>query len=235
MAITKDADSNGGVLSDTSLTVAHTCGATADFLLVAVSTFDTEFGGSPQTPTVTYNSVSMDQEATIVYNTDQRLTLFSLVDPDTGSSHNIVASLSGDADEIDLAAVSFIGVDGTTPLGTPVTEDAGGVTTVDNDVSSETGDLVVDAVACYNPNNLAIGSGQTEVSKHDGGSSLDTVVMSTEAGASTVTMSWDVDSSENFGHVVVNMNAASGGSPKLVVSNRRRLNRIDSIHTQIRN
>ena len=209
MAIAFDAGSQGDSGSATSLTVSHTCTGSDRILLVSVGTWDGV--GVPVVPTVTYNAVSMTQVATLLFGSsgDQRLTMFRLVAPATGAN-NIVVSASS-ASDIVMAATSYTGVDQTTPLGTPGTDTSPSDTEVTQALTSETGDLVIDCVAWYNQS-ITVGSGQTARVTNDNGASLDSVAMSDEAGATSVTMSWSWTTGEWAAQIAANMNAASAGS-----------------------
>ena len=85
--------------------------------------------------------------------------------------------------DVFIGVTTWTGVDQTTPLGTFVSASAVGGTTLTVDVTSATGELVHDTAFCEGDCSAA-GAGQTERWKIDRGGG------STEAGASTVTMSW---------------------------------------------
>jgi hypothetical protein len=174
-------------------------------LLVAAESWD---GGSndPETPTCTYDSVSMTQFGTRRYG-DSRITFFGLGNPSSGTN-NIVLTWSETQSDANMTAVSYTGVDQTTPFdtgGVQIDDSTGGVSV---DVTSETGDLVVDAVGWYEETET-IGSGQTERAFRDGASAYDSIKQGEEDGASTVTMSHTFSPSV-FNHCViaVNMNQA---------------------------
>src|SRR5262249_11294603 len=91
-------------------------------------------------------------------------------------------------------AVSFTGVDQGTPVGTPATNNGfteGTASTPSVDVSAAPNDVVVDMLWSTCCNVVAVGEGQTQqVNQNDGGTTGQTVAMSTKPGATTVTMSW---------------------------------------------
>jgi len=169
VAIAFDASSSGET-NGTSLNVSHTCTGANRVLYVAVDTWDGV--GVPIIPTVTYDSVSMTQLSTIIYGSgnDQRLTLFRLVAPSTGTD-NITVSTSGTSDIV-VAAISLTGVSQSDPEDTPGQASSPSDTEVTQDVSSATGDLVIDCVAWYNQT-ITVGSGQTARVTNDQGSSYD--------------------------------------------------------------
>ena|SRR3990167_984727 len=209
MAIAVDATSQGEIASGTSLTVAHTCTGSNRALYVAV----TAFFSPPPTVTATYAGVAMTQKASTLFGSGdaERITLLELVAPATGAN-NIVVTASGTA-EIVLAALSLTGVDQTTPSGVGTTVATDGVTSTSLVKVSETDDLVLDAVAWYNQT-ITVGAGQTQQVLNNNGASMDSIAISTEPGAASVTMSWSWAASENPGQCAININqaAADGAS-----------------------
>lgn len=103
---------------------------------------------------------------------------------------NIVVTLADVHAILLTGAVDFTGVDQTTPFGTPATA-TGTAATITVNISSATGELVVDAVKSFRTGNTALspGANQTEHVDINSGAT-DSHAVSTEAGAATVTMSW---------------------------------------------
>lgn len=104
MAIAIDATSSGiNTLSQTSLTVAHTCTGTNLCLIVAVNVSVNTITG------VTYNGVAMTQVGTVNQSGgNENNYLFGLLNPATGT-HNIIATYSGMSTG-GLAGASYAGV-----------------------------------------------------------------------------------------------------------------------------
>jgi hypothetical protein len=202
-----DATSQGETASGTSLTIAHTCSGSDRLLEVAAATF-TSGAGDPPLPTATYAGVAMQQKTNTLFGAanDERITLFELVAPATGAN-NIVVSASP-ATEIVLVGLSLTDNDQATPSGTATATAPDGVTSVSQNVASEAGDLALDVVGFYNAT-LTVGAGQTQRVYNNNGASFESVALSTEPGAATVTMSESFAASENPGHIVVNLNAAA--------------------------
>ena|SRR3990167_1611854 len=208
MAIAIDATSQGEVASGTSLTVSHTCSGADRLLLVAVSEF---FSPTPALSTATYAGVAMTRVGTILFGSvnAERATLFSLAAPATGAN-NIVVTAGQAATEIVLAATSWTGVDQTTPLDTAGTTAPDNVTSVSQAIASAVDDLVVDMVGWYNQT-ITVGAGQTLRVENNNAATVNSVAVSTEPGAASVTMSWSWAAAEYPGHIAVNMNAAAAG------------------------
>ncbi len=218
MAIAFDAASQGTVSSGTSLTVSHTCTGASRVLMVGVDTFDLGEDNGPQNPTLTYDTIALTSLVNTTYTPDGsgRITLYRLTAP-TELADDIVVTLTGDSDEIVLGATSYTGVDQTTPNDTAAAVFVTDATVITQDISSETGDLVIDFVSWYNQT-ITIGSGQTARVENDGGSTNDSLFGSSEPGAGTVTMSWSWSGNERAGQVAVNLNAVGDQilSPALV-------------------
>jgi hypothetical protein len=119
---------------------------------------------------------------------------FGLKNPATGA-HNIVGTISGANDGVTVTAVSYTGVDQTTPIGTVVTADSGAGTSASASitVSSAAGELVLGGIIIGNAaTSITIGAGQTQrsaanliVSNGEHDNRIDE-----EAGAASVTHSW---------------------------------------------
>ncbi len=181
------ATSNTGPPS--SLSWSHICSGANRLLTVGVHWVSS--GGAVSVSGVTYNGVAMSSVG-VVNNGDVFTQLFRLVAPATGSN-TIAITMTGAVDQtLTGGGVSFTGVDQTTPLGTWASA-TGNSQTASVNVSSATDDIVVDHVSDASLA-LSVGAGQTErynVSD-DGGTAVPGGAGSTEAGATTVTMSWSI-------------------------------------------
>jgi hypothetical protein len=193
MAIAFDAASSDRTDGATSLTFSHTCTGSDRLLIVALCV---QSGAS--SPTATYNGTSMTLVDSIT-STWVHTYMFRLIAPTTGAN-NVALSWTGSDAAIGLAT-SYTGVDQTTPLGTSATA-SGTSTAVTVDVSSASGELVVDAVA-YDQNcggqTITVGASQTERLNILTVSACGiTAGMSTESGAGATTMSWTGSDSQNW-------------------------------------
>jgi hypothetical protein len=171
---------------------------------------------SARTPfdTFTYNALGMTligQAGSIPY-----ATAYKYVAPATGS-HTLAFdhSSQGSANFL-LVGVPTDGVDQTTPNDAAVTATGTASSAATLNVSSATGDLVLDGV-CFDtlgsPNDCLVGAGQTVIVKQDTvGSTNVACGTSQENGAGTVTMSWTGDSgTPNWAQIGFNVNAATAG------------------------
>ena len=119
---------------------------------------------------------------------------WSLVAPATGSATGYV-SWGSNQDETAVGFTSYTDVDQTTPHGTQATNTGTTDKLPTVDVTSAVGELVTDV--CWHVNQagdttgITAGAGQTSRVEIDqvGGSSFESLIMSEEAGAATVTMS----------------------------------------------
>lgn len=198
------------------LTFAHTTAGSDRILIVAVGIFSTQV----TVLGVTYNAVAMTSIASIRTG-GAFLELWQLVAPAIGTN-NVEVTLSDPPDRSQaVGAMSFTGVDQSTPLGTPV---SGGGTGSDNltslIVASAVADLVIDGVA-EQPDGafgtLTVGAGQTERYKEPNPGNRVRTSGSTEPGAASVTMSWTFTGSLDHSHIAVNLKSALSASDVNIV------------------
>jgi hypothetical protein len=189
--------------SPTSLTWSHTVTGTNPYLFVVVGM---DLAAADSVTGVTYNGVPMTQLGFLDYFIGYEY-LYGLVGPATGTN-NVVVSTSTDQANVKGSAVSYTGVNQSTPVGSPVTHSARGldgsfaITTTTT--LSMTGQLVVDFAGMedqdpnYNPTMIADVS-QTVRSQHltefgtSGGDSIE-LGISEKAGGASVTFSWSFGS-----------------------------------------
>lgn len=208
-------DTGGSVTADytTTGTVAPTGD---DLMILAVQVNIRSSSNDPET--CVYDPSGSATELTLVglyeeSGTGYDLAIYRLMDSDIakGVAKNFQFTSVGSARQGFIVAV-FSGVDQTTPLGTPVTEDESvGDSVVSNSISSASGDLVVDAVLSTGRSFTGLGAGQTEVETESVASTAAHVRMSTEPGDTSVTMSHTLDNTTAFYHWLANLNAAAGG------------------------
>jgi hypothetical protein len=138
-----------------------------------------------------------------------------LLAPTTGSALTIAVTLTGSVNIIEGFGVSYTGVNQTTPTGTPAGA-TGASTAPSVNVTSAASELVVDVVGAKADDateTLVVGASQTsrgEEGSSDGGTVFVYGGVSEEAGAASVTMSWDMSPNNN--------NWAIAGSPLKPVS-----------------
>jgi hypothetical protein len=142
----------------------------------------------------------MTSYANVTRGGTQRLNIFRLIAPATGTNDVVVTTSA--SSPFSAGIVSYTGVDPTVPLGTSANA-TGGSGTPTVDVTSASGELVFDYL-CMDDGNTTIptmtpGAGQTSrvnFTTTTGFPGFDrNVSSSTEAGAATVTMSYpDSDS-----------------------------------------
>lgn len=138
--------------------------------------------------------------------------MWYLKNPPTGTN-TISVTFSSSIGELAAGAVSYTGVDLTSPLGISQTA-TGNSTTPTVNVTSASGELVVDVVGidATNSSTFSPGAGQTTQflanapSRQKGASSA-------EPGGSSVTMSWTSSTSNGWGIVAVPLKPAGGATP----------------------
>ena len=183
------AQSNGG-----SVIFSHTVGAGSNKILIVGVSID-QTTTATVVNTVTYGGTAMTRvgDTTGVVNT-MRISLWQLVNPPSGSA-NVIVTPSTNNTAFIVGAVSYFGVNQTTPLGTFV-QATGGSGSPTVNATSATNDLVVDVVSVGGAllgNSLTGGAGQSERYNVNtavllGGGMIG--ASSTKPGAATVTMSW---------------------------------------------
>jgi hypothetical protein len=194
-----------------SITIGSLC--TTDLIIVVsvvthsnIDVSDMTIGGSAAT--------FIDGHATVA----RRISMWYRVGVSPGAN-TISMNFSGGANTVRASARSFCGVNQTTPIGTPAKVESTG-TSASVNVSSATGELVIDAIVARNPGTLTLtvgGGGQVE----DLNISVDPYqAESHKAGAGTVTMSWALSESQDWHQIGVSLKPAAapaGGTRRRVV------------------
>jgi hypothetical protein len=150
----------------------------------------------------------------------QGAAIFVIANPDSGT-HDVVISTDfiSSSDYILGTVRTYSGVDTTTPTSGGTSTTAGAANSISLNVSSATGDLVVDAVSVNAAiTNLTVGASQTERANfnYDGAANGTHHGTSEEAGATTTTMSWSwTTNSSRIGIAGVNLKAAGGAAPNI--------------------
>lgn len=197
MAIAFDAASEAGTPAyATSLSWSHTCTGDNRILIVGLSFFLTVTDVA-----VTYNGVAMTLVDNAVGGNGGKPWMFRLVAPATGS--NTIAASWTTSSSCAGGGMSFTGVSQSAPLGTAA-KNTGASTTPTVDVTSASGELVVDVVSNANAGGApSVGADQTERYNQLGSGTNNVYgAGSHEAGAATTTMSWTIVST-NWGIVAV--------------------------------
>jgi len=188
------------------------CGAGSDrFLVVGI-----EMQDSGSVDSITYNTVAM----TLVDSKNdgsaaRKVIMYGLVAPATGSN-TLTVNLNDTWSRTCIAAVPFSGVHQTTPLGTAVLKNNADSGEPSVTVSSAVGELVIDAVMAKNDFasvTLTVDASQTQ-QVLEGGDTFNVVLgMSTEVGATSVSMDWIVSNEETWAGIAVPIKpiAAAGG------------------------
>ena len=219
MAIAFDAVSNSGEQTDPTnpLTFSHTCTGSDLVLLVFPLTRDGE-SGDGAISAITYNGVSMTQEATRDSLVDTYGEVWSLTNPATGANDvSITFVSSGTARRHRSIAISYTGVDQSTSVEASNTA-TGNSTTPSVSVTTLTDNaMVVDGVVVDDfpdSGTLAADGSQTERlninwtgTKHDGSSE------EAQPTAGATSMDWMVTSANDWVILAVALKpvAAAGG------------------------
>ena len=209
----------------TSTSFSHTSSGTNPCLILVVTFSDDAGGVTASGSGATFNGDNL----AFIGGTDASVTdagsgtrlhteIWGLLNPDEGtftcqfSFANEVAPLS-----IAIQAYTLAGVDGTTPIGTGV-KATGTDDTPTVDATSQTDGLVIDALIVPSAvTSMSVGAGQTERMNTDA-FSVGRHGSSTEAGAASVTMSWTLNTAEDWAIAAVPVNPLSAPPAALSIS-----------------
>lgn len=192
----------------TSLTESgYTPAAGSNRLVVAILALNRDGAGNPSGFSATFGGTSMTLEDSQMSG-NGGVVVFSIKEASFPSTPaNVVANWTGACGGV-LIVYTILDADQTTPFGTWA-KATGSSTTPSVNVTSEVGDLVIDAVAMVAlvADTFTVGAGQTEIaSVHNGGGSVIRGASSYESGAASVTMSWTNTSSFSWAIMGVTVN-----------------------------
>lgn len=191
--------------------------ASGDFLLVGIPRGYTGFTEEPNA--VTYGGNAMTRVDTHTHTANARgLSVWKLAAPPAGVNNVSVTFTSdpGGAWLGGIIAVSFTGVNQSTPHGTVVEASSGSGSAVSGTASSSATGLVVDFATAGDTSivtSATVGAGQTQqansASALSGAGNI--AMCSTEPGAASVSMDWTLDAAAAWKQTIVPLIAASGG------------------------
>lgn len=192
----------------TSLTESgYTPAAGSNRLVVAILALNRDGAGNPSGFSATFGGTSMTLEDSQMSG-NGGVVVFSIKEASFPSTPaNVVANWTGACGGV-LIVYTILDADQTKPFGTWA-KATGSSTTPSVNVTSEVGDLVIDAVAMVAlvADTFTVGAGQTEIaSVHNGGGSVIRGASSYESGAASVTMSWTNTSSFSWAIMGVTVN-----------------------------
>lgn len=216
MSYAHDATSAGvnGPVSNPE-TLAHTCGAGADLLVVCI---DVQFAPfEPVAGTVTYNSVSMTKAGSTQNYDNIHSQIWYLLNPDTGSSYNVSVPTANSSMTMRITAISF------TCTGTAQYDAAGGgdgaTNSISNSLSVAGAGVVVDCAAHERHETGGVslttspsGIGETEVGLTDEGAWSTCQGYAFPTGSGSVTMTWETwGGADDWCHAMASFDEAGGG------------------------
>ena len=213
MAITYDTSASDEGAS-ASLTWNHTVSsASSNLLLVVGVAIDAPGGGDPVV-SATYATVAMTKASAVEDGGgNARTELWYLVNPATGTNEvKVVKTLTKKSI---CSSLSFAGVDQTTPVGLSASAQASSASPSVT-VAGATDDVIVDscAISTAAGTTVTVGAGQTQRtnSKHSGNTPNGST--STEPGAASVVMTWDLSASRAWATagMAIKPAAAAGGA-----------------------
>ena len=199
-----DAASSANTTSDSNtLSWSHTTSGSDRIMIVGVTTRNNRAVTS-----VTCGGVDLTRIRRDVLGVDVGTELWYLIAPPLGTQ--TVSLTTEDDTTIEAGATTWTGVGQT--AATALGHDAGGTglgTTASVDVASASDEVVVDVVGTQNAGaTVSVGPGQTERWNQLGTAGVGAA--SSEPGAATVTMSWDLAKVENWSISAVALLSAGG-------------------------
>jgi hypothetical protein len=185
--------------SSNTITIPHTVSGSNRLLLVGVS-ICMNSSSAPVVSSVSWKGTEslsfVGAQNNQTENDDARIEIWKLVNPSTGTDQQVLVTLSATPTKAAGAgAVSFTGVDQSTPLGTFASAGGDKSSPAAVDVTSASGEMVF-GVACSEYGALSGFSGGTEHWNQNFGT--DTYgAGGTKAGAASVNVSWTVGSTSS--------------------------------------
>ncbi len=169
--------------------------------------------GDKNVGSVAYQGIALSQVANVVHRKGKpRTAVYRLASPPTGSNAVAVTLSEGEADKCAIAAISYTGVDQTTPMDVVNSQD-GHNKTARVSVGSEPNDLVQGMMASISdgPPGSVTGNPLYSVEMGGPGASSHYGAGSTQPGASSVTTSWSLAEAKEWVAVGFNLNVAGAG------------------------
>jgi len=184
-----DAVSTGNANGTNTVTSSHTLGGGCSNSYAVVDVAWQLASPTGSVSSVTYGATSLSFIAgEDRADTDGRVEKWGVVNPPTGAQ-TVTATLNGTKNSLTLTTRTYCGVHQSSSLGTPATA-SGSSGTATVDVTSASGELVIDGAIMNSDAAATAGASQTERSNFVEGTNHRQVT-SDEAGATTTTMSWD--------------------------------------------
>jgi hypothetical protein len=212
MAVAYDSHNSGGGFSVSSISFPLTVSGSDRLLWVGVMFYQ---NGNTFVADVTFNGVS----ATVVPSSTKNngplwIQQYTLVAPDTGEQTLEVQFGGNAAFDIGVVAISFTGVDQTTPLGTAVTATDTSTTPSVTVTDLTADDFVVDILGIAHSGTLTVGANQTQRSNAVAGGYYKRG-SSTQDGTDGGVMSWSNSTSQAWaiGAVPIKAVAAAASLP----------------------
>ncbi len=191
-----DAVSSSSADGPLTITVAHPTAGEDRLMMVGVSLDNDNF---ETVSSVTYGGLALDFVGQATNSDDARVEIWKLIAPAVGTADVVVTFDTQLLRGAVVGVTTFTGVDQASPLGSFAGDEAAFGTTASVNVAAAAGDLVMGVVAVEDGGPLTAGPDQTEIWTDSVG---DPFVCygagSTQLGAPTVTVSWDLNTSDHW-------------------------------------
>ena len=190
-----DAASSTSGSGVTTVTQAHTCSGDSRGLVVGVQVYDA--GNSPTAPSgITYDGVAMTRQTTVLIGSAYANSLWTLVDPSSGSDDVVVTFADTRHEDIVVSITSYNDLDTSSQFGTVIS--ASGTSTAPTvNVASTAGDLVVDMLLWNRGGGASatVGTSQTQRVNYTSEANAAGAASTERATGTSTTMNWTLGSS----------------------------------------
>jgi hypothetical protein len=213
MAVAFDAQTEAHTDGGAYPSFTHTPVGTPTAILVTIHQY-LRGGINCDITSVTYNGVALTMEARASFGTsegDPRSEVWSLPNPASGAQTVATNVGTSTTSYFQVYATTFTGSDTTTAC-TSANGATGTSTTPSVTISSQSGDLVIDAMTQASAGaTITVGAGQTQ--KYNVSAILGTMrdCGSTEGGASSVVMDWSSSANVKWANAGASVKTAGGG------------------------
>ncbi len=215
MAVAVDSVSVREDDSGSSITLAHTVSGSDRLLLVGVMVTNQ----STTIDSVAYNGAAMSLVATQLIVTEDYLSVYYLLNPDTGTN-NIAIAFSGGSSINGVRGVSLTGVNSTPyDVGEVVKTSVNHNAAISVSVTGgDTDELIIDFTGQWPNNHSTPDAGQTHLGTTAGDGKVVCDSSSKPGDSSPVTMSWTNDASWNTGQIAISVKPVPSFSDATVVA-----------------
>jgi hypothetical protein len=200
---TSGAHLGSGSGGGTPLVFTHTTSSGSNKILIVSAMLRNNVAGLITTATYNGHQLSLIRE--ISQSSAERLKVWYMLEPPVGT-YNVVIKYTGSHTGLDGAASTYAGVSQNRPYSSSTATGASNSVTATVTVPSAPGELVVDALGYHNGGSIAPQTGQ--ILRYKQSYPNQSVGVSDNKGASSVTMSWTLQNPDTWAMIAVSLRPA---------------------------